>query len=81
MQRRKLVSLAGVPGGFLLGSIGLPVPYQYYVQIAAALLFLSVYGALGVQYFRELRENKRTRARQDAAFQDFVDAHLPSRER
>ena len=81
MQRRKLVSLAGVPSAFALSSGALPVPYRYYAQIAAALIFLSIYGALGVQYFRELREIKRTRDRQDAAFQSFVDAHVPLRER
>lgn len=80
MQRRKLVSIAlVVPPVFALASLALPVPYRYYAQIAAALIFLSIYAALGVQYFRELREIKRTRARQDAVFQSFVDAHVPPR--
>ena len=81
MQRRKLVSLTGLSPALLLSSIALPVPHRYYAQIAAGVIFLCVYAALGVQYVRDLREFKRTRARQDASFQGFVDAHLPPRER
>ena len=79
MQRRKLLSLAGLTPALIFTSLALPVPYRYYAQIAAALFFVSVYAALGVQYFRELRRVKRTRTRQEAAFQSFADEHLAPR--
>jgi hypothetical protein len=77
-----MVSLASVvTPALMLASFAVPERYRYYAQVATIGLFVFLYAALGVQYFRELQAIRRTRARQDAVFQSFVDAHLPARDK